>query len=100
MTFEVRTATPPWYIAPMFAGIFNLKYTEHGLKPLYRGYEPKGTREAIDTEFRRVLKDAFGPDGDTKRRVALEISKKLKETWEEDGGAMIELRRMLRENFL
>ncbi|GJJ10979.1 hypothetical protein Clacol_005208 [Clathrus columnatus] len=70
-----------------------------GLKPLYRGYEPKGTKEAIDTEFRQVLKDAFGVDGDTKRRVALEISKKLKETWEESGGAMIELRRMLREIF-
>ncbi|GJJ10984.1 hypothetical protein Clacol_005213 [Clathrus columnatus] len=71
----------------------------HGLKPLYRGYKPKGTKEAIDTEFRQVLKDAFGPDGDAKRTAALEISKKLKETWEEGGGAMIELRRMLQENF-
>ncbi|GJJ10980.1 hypothetical protein Clacol_005209 [Clathrus columnatus] len=71
----------------------------HGLKPLYRGYKPIGTKEAIDTEFRQVLKNAFGSDGDAKRETALEISKRLRETWEEGGGAMIELRRMLQENF-
>ncbi|GJJ10982.1 hypothetical protein Clacol_005211 [Clathrus columnatus] len=72
----------------------------HGLKPLYRGYKPKGTKEAIDTEFRQVLKDAFGSDGDAKRKAAFDISRQLKETWEEGDGATVELRRMLQENFL
>ncbi|GJJ14086.1 hypothetical protein Clacol_008343 [Clathrus columnatus] len=66
----------------------------HGLKPLYRGYQPKGTKEAIEEEFRRVLGDAFGQDGEIKRKVALDMSKKLRETWQEGGEAMIELRRM------
>ncbi|GJJ10978.1 hypothetical protein Clacol_005207 [Clathrus columnatus] len=72
---------------------------DHGLKPLYRGYKPKGTKEAIDTEFRQVLTDAFGSDGDTKRKSAFDISKRLRKTWGERGEAMVELRRMLQENF-
>ncbi|GJJ10981.1 hypothetical protein Clacol_005210 [Clathrus columnatus] len=72
---------------------------DHSLKPLYRGYKPKGAKEAIDTEFRQVLTDAFGFDGDTKRKSAFDISKRLRKTWGERGEAMVELRRMLQENF-
>lgn len=72
---------------------------DHGLKPLYRGYQPKGTKEAIDTEFRQVLKDAFGQDGDIKRRIAQELSERLKATWKEGGEALSGLRQMLKDNF-
>ncbi|GJJ14092.1 hypothetical protein Clacol_008349 [Clathrus columnatus] len=71
----------------------------HGLRPLYRGYQPKGTKEAIDTEFKQILKDAFGPDGDAKRKIAADLSKKLRETWEEGGETLTLLRKMLQENF-
>lgn len=73
--------------------------TGKGLLPLYRGYCPTGTGEAIDREFRQVLGNAFGVDGEAKREIIQELSKKLKETWRENGEALTELRRMLQENF-
>lgn len=74
-------------------------HTQQGLRPLYRGYQPTGTKTAIDREFRQVLKNAFGEDGAVKRKIAQELSRRLRETWQENGEALSELRRFARENF-
>ncbi|GJJ12778.1 hypothetical protein Clacol_007023 [Clathrus columnatus] len=66
-------------------------------KPLYRGYTPSGTLNAIEEEFRTVLQNAFGHDGAMKRRNAEMFKEKLSCLWNEDGDARMELRRFIKD---
>ncbi|GJJ12777.1 hypothetical protein Clacol_007022 [Clathrus columnatus] len=67
-------------------------------KPLYRGYTPSGTLNAIEEEFRTVLQNAFGRDGAMKRRNAEMFKEKLSRLWNEDGDARMELRRFIKDH--
>ncbi|GJJ12906.1 hypothetical protein Clacol_007152 [Clathrus columnatus] len=66
-------------------------------QPLYRGYIPRGTLDAIEEEFRTVLQKAFGPDGAEKRRNVEIFKEKISHLWDEDGGARLELRRFVKD---
>jgi hypothetical protein len=68
---------------------------KHGLKPLYRGVQPTGTDEAIAAEVRRTLQNTRGSEGERKRRNAESIRDKWRESWEEGGDALRDLRRLL-----
>ena len=68
---------------------------EEGLKPLYRGVTPAGTDEAVIAEARTIIRNARGPEGEKKRRNAESIKNKWRKEWEEGGGALTELRRLL-----
>ncbi|GJJ16199.1 hypothetical protein Clacol_010495 [Clathrus columnatus] len=67
-----------------------------GLRPLYRGIEPQGTLEAIETEIRNVLQQAWGCDGARKRENILKLKEKLNIAWNEDGEARIEFLEFLK----
>ncbi|GJJ12817.1 hypothetical protein Clacol_007062 [Clathrus columnatus] len=66
-------------------------------KPLYRGYTPSGTLDAVEKEIQIVLHKAFGPDGAEKRRNAEIFKEKLSHLWDEDGDARLELRRFIQD---
>ncbi|GJJ12797.1 hypothetical protein Clacol_007042 [Clathrus columnatus] len=66
-------------------------------KPLYRGYTPSGTLEAIEKEFTTVLQNAFGRDGAEKRHNAERFKEELSGLWDEDGDAQMELRRFIKD---
>ncbi|GJJ12811.1 hypothetical protein Clacol_007056 [Clathrus columnatus] len=68
-------------------------------QPLYRGYVPSGTLDAIEKEFRTVLQKAFGPEGIEKRLNAERFKEKISHLWDEDGEARLELRRFIKDYF-
>ena len=69
--------------------------TGFGLKPLHRGVNPTGTVEAVAAEARNILQKALGIDGGRKRRNAESLRDKWRETWEEGGDALRNLREFL-----
>ena len=68
----------------------------HGLKPMYRGTQAKGTPEAVIAEARNVLLMTQGEEGARKRKNAEAISDKLRMAWEEGGEGLDNLRQLLR----
>lgn len=69
--------------------------TGNGLKPLHRGITPRGTIDAVEEEFRGVLKQAWSSDGQQKREKAEELRRKLSNLWDKDGESVKELRRLI-----
>ncbi|CDO72778.1 hypothetical protein BN946_scf184994.g31 [Trametes cinnabarina] len=62
--------------------------TGHGLHPLHRnGREPVGTSEALRTEAKEVLANAFGEDGTRKREKLLMLTRSFQHEWDEGGRA-------------
>lgn len=58
-----------------------------GLKPLYSGRVPQGTREAIEAEFRDVIDQARGDVGAVKRKNAERLKDELAEAWATGGSS-------------
>jgi len=71
----------------------------HGLKPLFRGITPKGTIDAVESEFYEVLRNAKGPVGDMKRRNAHVLRNAMMSELAEDGDAIKNLRKLLNDSF-
>ncbi|KAF8528379.1 hypothetical protein BU17DRAFT_80691 [Hysterangium stoloniferum] len=72
---------------------------ERGLKPLHRGVQPTGTREAIEHEMRKTLQEARGIIGDRKRRNVHAVRDAIQGSWSEDNGdALKQLRKLLAES--
>ncbi|GLB39043.1 putative UDP-glucoronosyl and UDP-glucosyl transferase [Lyophyllum shimeji] len=68
-----------------------------GLNPVYRlgGEVPKGNREAVGAEIRRVLDACRGPEGEELRRNAERLKGEFAAAWEEGGPAKATLRGFL-----
>lgn len=66
-----------------------------GLKPLYRGVQPTGTPEAIAKEIRTVLTEAFGDDGEEKRRNIEVLWDNMSDLWMEGGASLNDMRRFI-----
>ncbi|GJJ12806.1 hypothetical protein Clacol_007051 [Clathrus columnatus] len=66
-------------------------------KPLHRGYTPRGTIEAVEEEIETVLQNAFGLDGEEKRRNAEAFKEEISHLWDADGEARLELRRFIKD---
>ncbi|KAL5530853.1 hypothetical protein ACEPAF_7111 [Sanghuangporus sanghuang] len=69
----------------------------HGLKPICRlgDRQPEGTKDAFRCEFKHVLEKAAGEDGKVKRANAQRLREKVIETWEPDGEAWGEIKRII-----
>ncbi|KAF8067713.1 UDP-Glycosyltransferase/glycogen phosphorylase [Lyophyllum atratum] len=69
-----------------------------GLKPLHRlnGEAPKGTREAVGVEIRRVLEACRGQEGEELRKNAERVKGQFAEAWEEGGPAKAALGEFLK----
>ncbi|KIJ46325.1 glycosyltransferase family 1 protein, partial [Sphaerobolus stellatus SS14] len=72
---------------------------EAGLKGLKRGVQPTGTVEALQRETREILEKAHGADGKLKRQNARNIQVQLRAAWNDDGEAVTELKRLLKDIF-
>lgn len=59
--------------------------TGKGLRPLFSGQVPQGTREAVGDEFRRTLDACRGDVGKRKRVNARRLGTDLAKAWEEGG---------------
>ncbi|GJJ16167.1 hypothetical protein Clacol_010447 [Clathrus columnatus] len=69
-----------------------------GLKPMYRGCQPKGTMEALQEEVRTVLQEAFhGKEGLRKRKNIQELREKIKDGLKENGDTTKDLMRFIEE---
>ncbi|GJJ16165.1 hypothetical protein Clacol_010445 [Clathrus columnatus] len=69
-----------------------------GLKPLHRGYHPKGTMEALEEEARFILNDAFkGEGGIRKRKNIEELRNRVRNGVKEDGESSKDLSRFIEE---
>lgn len=67
-----------------------------GLQPIHRtGQTPKGTREAVGEEIRRVLDAARGEKGKELRKNAERLKGEFAAAWEEGGTAKNALREFL-----
>jgi len=73
--------------------------TGHGLKPLFRGITPKGTIDAVESEFYEVFRNAKGPVGHRKRQNAHVLRDAMIAELVEDGDNMKNLRKMLNDSF-
>lgn len=75
--------------------LFNIR-SWHGLKPIHRlgDVSPEGTVDAVRTEFKDVLVKAMGADGVVKRANAKRLKEKIAKTWEKDGEAWMEIKRI------
>ncbi|KAF7342294.1 Glycosyltransferase family 1 protein [Mycena venus] len=62
--------------------------TAKGLQPLHNGYVPRGTREAMRTEFREVLDQCRGEAGNEKRRNAQKMQVEMGNAWTAGGSAV------------
>ncbi|KAG5650747.1 hypothetical protein H0H81_011178 [Sphagnurus paluster] len=72
--------------------------TGRGLQPIHRnGKIPKGTREAVGEEIRRVLDICGGKEGAEMRRNAEMIKAEMKKSWEEGGPAKLAMRQFLQD---
>lgn len=56
-----------------------------GTRPFYRGMRRTGTEQGARDEARRILYQAFGPEGERRRRNAMEFRKQMQACWAEDG---------------
>lgn len=57
-----------------------------GGRPFYRGgVRRTGTEQGARDEARRVLAQAFGPEGEERRRNVRALSEKMKACWAEGG---------------
>lgn len=62
-----------------------------GLKPMYRGVQPKGTEEALRAEMKVILKDAFGGEGGKRKRAnILACQEKVKAGLQEGGASQVD----------
>ncbi|KAH8103099.1 UDP-Glycosyltransferase/glycogen phosphorylase [Cristinia sonorae] len=69
----------------------------NGLKPIYRtGKAPINTIDALKSEAREVLDNAFGDDGARKRKNVLVLKEKFAHAWEKDGLARLDFERFLK----
>lgn len=69
-----------------------------GLGPIYRnGKTPKGTREAVGEEIRRVLDICKGKEGDQMRRNAERLKVEFRNVWEKGGSAILEVQKFLKD---
>lgn len=90
----------------MYIGKHNVGYElleaiqRNGPKPCYRGYNPRGTLEAVEQEIRKILKDAFGADGKDKRRNVEVLRNKILHLWDENGEAKLEMKRFIADHLL
>ena len=75
--------------------MIEIRAGEEGLKPLYRGVTPMGTDEAVAAEARTIIRNARGSEGEKKRRNAESIKDEWGKEWEEGGGALTDLRRLV-----
>ncbi|KAL5488450.1 hypothetical protein ACEPAI_6568 [Sanghuangporus weigelae] len=68
----------------------------HGLRPIHRlGNKcPEGTLDAFKREFKEVLSKATGEDGKLKRANAQKLRDKVARSWEADGEAWSEIKRI------
>ncbi|KAG5650553.1 hypothetical protein H0H81_011834 [Sphagnurus paluster] len=72
--------------------------TGSGLRPIYRnGKTPKGTREAVGEEIRRVLDICRGPEGEELRRNAERLKVQFNHAWKEGGSAKLAMRQFLED---
>ncbi|KAJ6591295.1 hypothetical protein DFH09DRAFT_1420435, partial [Mycena vulgaris] len=63
--------------------------TGKGLRPLFSGQVPRGTREAVGAEFRRTIEECRGAVGERKRKNAGRVRVEFAKAWEEGGTARI-----------
>ncbi|GJJ16168.1 hypothetical protein Clacol_010448 [Clathrus columnatus] len=69
-----------------------------GLKPMNRGYQAKGTIEALEEEIRRVLQDAFhGEGGVRKRNNAETLRERIRDGLRSDGESTKDIVRFVEE---
>ncbi|KAG5635137.1 hypothetical protein H0H81_012325 [Sphagnurus paluster] len=70
--------------------------TGQGLRPICRnGKTPKGTREAVGEEIRRVLDSCKGEEGEQLRRNAERLRGELADAWKEGGTASVAISQFL-----
>jgi hypothetical protein len=75
--------------------LIEVRTSEVGRRPMYRGTQAKGTPEAVIAEAKKVLKMVRGAEGARKRRNAEAMRDKLRMAWEEGGEALEDMRRVL-----
>ena len=76
--------------------LFEVRTGEFASKPIHRlGRAPIGTIEAVREEADRVLEQAFGEDGDTKRANMKKLQAEILNVWNEGGPARRDLLRFL-----
>ncbi|KAG6830042.1 hypothetical protein H0H92_002460 [Tricholoma furcatifolium] len=69
-----------------------------GLGPSYRtGKAPKGTREAVGDEIRRVLDACRSEEGAEIRRNAAKLKEEFRSAWDENGAATIAMQAFLQK---
>ena len=76
--------------------LFEVRTEPYGLKPIHRlGRAPIGTIEAVRDEAHTVLTNAFGEDGARKRGNMKKLQEAVLSSWNEDGRARRDLRRLI-----
>ncbi|KAK6987722.1 glycosyltransferase family 1 protein [Favolaschia claudopus] len=71
--------------------------TSNGLRPLFDGTTPSGTREAMRAELARVFEDCRGEVGEEKRKNAREMKGELMGVWGEGGSSEEAIQAFLRD---
>ncbi|KAG5650551.1 hypothetical protein H0H81_011832 [Sphagnurus paluster] len=88
------------YLEEILKVAFELIEVRTGLGPgpIYRnGKTPKGTREAVGEEIRRVLDDCLGEEGEALSNNALRLKVQFAQAWEEGGVAKLAIRAFLKK---
>ncbi|KAJ7701887.1 UDP-Glycosyltransferase/glycogen phosphorylase [Mycena rosella] len=69
--------------------------TGQGLRPLFGGQVPQGTRTAVGAEFRQIADACRGAEGERKRANARKVTLGFLQAWEEGGTARAAVRAFL-----
>lgn len=71
--------------------------TELGLRPILRrsNTAPSGTIESVREEFAQVLENAYGADGERKRKNVERMRDAIRESWAPGGKCWKELEKLL-----
>ncbi|KAJ7701948.1 hypothetical protein B0H17DRAFT_924175, partial [Mycena rosella] len=69
--------------------------TGQGLRPLFGGQVPQGTRAAVGAEFRRIADACRGAEGERKRANARKVALGFSQAWKEGGTARAAVRAFL-----
>lgn len=72
--------------------------TAKGLQPLRSGYVPRGTREAMQAEFREVIDHCRGAVGNEKRRNAQRMQAEFSKAWAATGSGVLAVKTFFMEH--
>ncbi|KAJ6569355.1 hypothetical protein B0H19DRAFT_1135172 [Mycena capillaripes] len=72
--------------------------TAKGLQPLHSGYVPRGTRDAMQAEFREVIDHCRGEVGKEKRRNAQRMQIEFASAWAAGGSGVSAINEFLAEH--